>query len=73
MKNSELDKKYPTIEELLGSLASIRLEKRAGKHDIITLFVGKQLEIFNTFGVEIPEKCLPKSKRKKKKKSTPIV
>ena len=69
MKDSKLDKKYPTVEELLGSLASIRLEKRAGKHDIITPFVGNQIDIFSAFDVEIPDKCLPKNKRKKKKKS----
>jgi transposase len=67
IKNSELDKKYPTIEELLGSLASIRLEKRVGKHDIITPFNGVQIDIFNALGVEIPEECLSKAKPIRKK------
>ncbi len=64
-----LEKMFPTRVHMYEELMSIRRIEHPKKAKIITEFVGKQIDIFDCFGFEIPKGCRPKSRPKRVKKA----
>jgi len=63
-----LQKMFPTRRHLYEELMSIRRIEHPRKARIISEFVGKQVDVFDAFGFEIPKGCRPTSRQKKGKK-----
>jgi hypothetical protein len=60
-----LEKMFPTRQHMYHELMSIRRIEHPKKAKIVTEFVGRQVDIFDCFGYEIPKGCRPKSRQKK--------
>lgn len=62
--SKELQKLFPTRQHMLEELRSIRLIRHPRKAKIITEIVGRQVDVFKEFKLHVPEKLLPKDRRK---------
>lgn len=60
--NKELKKYFPTRKHMIEEIRSIRLIEHPKKAKILTEFVGKQVDICDAFGFEIPAGCRPSSR-----------
>ena len=69
-KSTSLKEKFATSLEILDEMRSIRCMEHNHRAKKITPFVGKQVDICEAFGFEIPKGCAPVSKQKKKGKKT---
>ena len=69
-KSTPLKEKFTTSLEILDEMRSIRCMEHNHRAKKITPFVGKQVDICEAFGFEIPKGCAPVSKQKKKVKKT---
>ena len=67
-KSTALKKSFSSSLEILDEMRSIRIVEHSGK---ATPFIGKQLEICEAFGFQIPDNCAPKYKSKKVKAKGP--
>jgi transposase len=63
-----LKKSFATRKHMIEEMRSIRLIEHPKKAKIITEFVGKQVDICDAFGFEIPAGCRPSSKPLRKQK-----
>lgn len=66
-KTTGLKEKFSSSLDILDEMRSIRCIEHKGKAKFITPFVGKQIEIAEAFGFEIPEGCGKKYKSKRVK------
>ena len=66
-KSTGLKEKFSSSLDILDEMRSIRCIEHNGKAKFITPFVGKQIDIAETFGFEIPEGCGKKYKSKRVK------
>ena len=64
-KSTGLCDKLSTIWDILDEMRSIRCIEHNHKAKFITPFVGKQLDICESFGFEVPKGCAPGYKSKK--------
>jgi len=71
MIEKNLYAKFSTRKHMLEALTPIRCIERPHKQRIITEILGSQLDVFNAFGIKVPEECKPISRRKKARKVTP--
>jgi hypothetical protein len=69
-KSTSLKEKFTTSLEILDEMRSIRCVEHTHRAKKITPFIGKQVDICEAFGFEIPKGCSPVSKLKKKPKKT---
>ena len=61
----EFKKKIESPWQALDEMRSVRLVKLKNRKPKISEFVGRQIDIFDSFGFEIPKGCAPASKRQK--------
>jgi transposase len=66
-KSTDLSKKFTTSLEILDEMRSIRCIEHTHRAKKITPFIGKQLDICEAFGFDVPKGCNPTSKQKRKK------
>lgn len=64
-KSTDLKKQFSSSLDILDEMRSIRCIEHKGKAKFITPFVGKQVDIAQTFHFEIPEGCGTKYKSRK--------
>ncbi len=64
--NDEFKKHIVTPWQALDEMRSVRLVKLKNRKPKVSEFVGKQVDIFEAFGFEIPKGCTPSSKRRSK-------
>ena len=64
-KSTGLKKKFSSSLDILDEMRSIRCVEHNGKAKFITPFVGKQIDIAEAFGFEIPKGCDKKYKSKR--------
>jgi hypothetical protein len=64
MREKDLFKRF-TMLGLFRELESIECTEEKGKARVISEFVGKQVNIFDAFGFEIPKDCRPSTLKKK--------
>ena len=62
--NKNLQKLFPTRQHMLDELRSIRLICHPLKAKMITEIVGRQVDIFKEFKLDVPIRLLPKERRK---------
>ena len=65
-RSTDLKKKFSSSLEILDEMRSIRCMEHNHKAKKITPFIGKQIDICEIFGFDIPKGCEPASKQKKK-------
>ncbi len=66
-KSTSLREQFSTSLEILDEMRSIRCIEHTRRAKKITPFVGKQVDICEAFGFEIPAGCAPSSRTKKQK------
>ena len=66
-KSTDLKDKFSSSLDVLDEMRSIRCIEHKGKAKFITPFVGKQIDIAQAFGFEIPEGSSTKYKSRKVK------
>ena len=66
-KSTELKEKFSSSLDILDEMRSIRCIEHNGKAKFITPFAGKQIDIAEAFGFEIPDGCGKKYKSKRVK------
>lgn len=64
-KTTPLKKMFPTSLDMVDEMRNIRYIEKEGHANVITPFVGKQVEIAKQFGFQIPAGCEPGYKSKK--------
>ena len=69
-KDTDLKDEFSTSLEILDEMRSIRCVEHNHRARKITPFVGKQVDICEAFGFEIPKGCAPVAKQKKRLKKT---
>lgn len=62
-------KKFDSPWEILDEMRSVRLVRLKNRKEKVSEFVGKQVDIFDEFGFDIPQGCRPVSKKKPKTKA----
>jgi len=62
-KRLALKDQFETVDTVIDEMKSIRCIEHQGKAKLITPFVGKQLNICEYYGLEVPAGCAPKVKR----------
>ncbi len=72
-RSTDLKKQFSSSQEILDEMRSIRCMEHNYKAKKITPFIGKQLDICEAFGFDIPKGCEPASKQKRKSKKTSLV
>ena len=68
-KSTSLKEKFTTSLEILDEMRPIRCVEHNHRAKKITPFIGKQVDICEAFGFEIPKGCAPISKQKRKTKT----
>lgn len=62
-KRLNLRDEFETVAEVIDEMKNIRCIEHTGKAKIITPFVGRQLDICEYYGLEVPEGCAPRKKK----------
>jgi hypothetical protein len=60
-KSTRLNELFSSSLDILDEMRPIRLIENTGEGNVITPFVGKQVDICEAFGFDIPEGCAPKN------------
>ena len=60
VRKAKLDREFHSLQSVLDEMRPIRYAEHPNAKATITLFVGKQIEICEAFGFEIPEGCAAK-------------
>lgn len=59
IRRSKLSDQFHSIQDILNEMRPIRYIEHPGTRPFITPFIGKQIDICEAFGFEIPEGCSP--------------
>lgn len=68
LTSSDFRKALPTPWSMLDEMRSVRFVQLKGRRPKVSEFVGKQIDIFDELGFEIPKGCRPTSRKKQKNK-----
>ena len=68
LTSSDFRKALPTPWSMLDEMRSVRFVQLKGRRPKVSKFVGKQIDIFDELGFEIPKGCRPTSREKPKTK-----
>ncbi|MGN1232943.1 MAG: transposase, partial [Candidatus Cryptobacteroides sp.] len=71
VRKKNLSGSFHSIQDVLYEMRPIRYIEHPGTQPFITPFVGKQIDICNAFGFEIPEGCSPEYAVRKTNKGKP--
>ena len=59
IRKTKLNEDFDSIADVLGEMRSIRYIKHPNTKGLITPFIGRQVDICEAFGFDIPEGCAP--------------
>ena len=71
VRKDKLNEQFHSIQEILNEMRPIRYIEHPSTQPFITPFIGKQIDICDAFGVEIPEGCSPEYVVRKTNKGKP--
>lgn len=71
IRRSKLRDQFHSIQDILNEMRPIRYIEHPGTRPFITPFIGKQIDICEAFGFEIPEGCSPEYAVRKTNKGKP--
>ena len=71
IRATKLKDRFGSIHDVLDEMRPIRYVEHPGRQPKITPFVGKQVEICEAFGFEIPKGCAPEYAVRKTNKGKP--
>ena len=71
VRKEKLADKYHSIQDVLNEMRPIRFIEHPGTKPFITPFIGKQIEICDAFGFDIPDGCSPEYAVRRTNKGKP--